>query len=258
MARKYSTRSRKSGRRYRRRRSSMYNKKKYKTKSFRRAVKRVVLRMAETKSTEELILNNVNFNSAIDGTADLYNVWPTLTLGTGGNARVGEKVLARGLRIHGVMRWIPNALFPTVPGIVDLFVIEDRREKDSNEPFTDEYQFLCANNNAPTYYDGSFLNRGRQIWGERYRVVAKRSVKMQLDQYGDPDVQHDNESVLYKPFKIDIKLNKLLNYSYQTGGRPQNSKYFLCVGYSLYDGSVDVNTTKLAVSANVRMWYKDI
>lgn len=265
MARKYTKRSRKSGGRYRRRRSSLYNKKKYKSKGFRRAVKRVVLRMSETKTIEEATIANVNFNSQIDGTGDLYPVFPTLALGTGSNARVGEKVLCRGLRIHGVLRWqlVNEAVYGAqVPGIVDIFVVEDRREKDSNEAFTDEYNFLCANNNAPTFYDGDFITRGRPVWSERYRIVAKRSVKMQIDNTSVTSVgtngQMDNESVLYKPFKIDLKLNKLLNYSYATGGRPQNAKYFMCAGYSLYDGSIDVTALRLNVKANTRMWYKDI
>lgn len=253
MARKYRKYSRKFGGRTRRRRISMYRKKKYASRAFAKRVMKVVYKHSETKSIEATLLNTT-FNSAIDNTTDMYNILPAIAVGGASTARIGEKVLCKGITVTGVARWTP--LGDGEPGTAYIFVLEDKRDKNTNLNVTDQFNFLLGNSNQAVNFDGTFPTALRPMFSERYRLLAKRVFKFQYDQGTSLT---DNASELYKAFKIKIRRrNMIFNYDGATLSFPQNKRIMLCAGYCRQDGVVDVLDTRLAITANVRMWYKDL
>lgn len=101
-------------RRYRKSRSYISKRKavrKQKKSNFTRAVKKVISTIAEDKMayfnfspTDTLTL----FNSGISGAADMCQVIPNISQGTGDSNRLGDQIRIKNLNIKGYIRLTPK------------------------------------------------------------------------------------------------------------------------------------------------------
>lgn len=235
------------------------------SKSFAKKVQAIVSKNAETKQAFGN-LQNVAFNSGISGSADNYQVLPSINQGTADNSRIGDQIRAKSLTIKGAIVYNPSVgtygTYYNARIACRLFIVMPKNLQDyastngapgwqnwllkkggTTSGFTGALSDLWApvNTDAITcYYDKIFYLNGT------YQQTAAGSTQLL-------------GSTKFFTKKFNLR-NKLLRYdsSIGSGLTPTNWAPTLLLGYAFMDGSSPSSlTTSVTLSYDSVFDYED-
>lgn len=251
-----------------------------KKSNFTRAVKKVISSIAEDKQayfnfspTDTLVM----FNSGISGAADMCQVIPNISQGTGDANRLGDQIRVKGLNIRGYIRLTPKvqsgtfANEPKISNVMCRLMVVSVKSLQSypaaiNQPgyltsllkkgnTTVAYTGLLSDNFCPlnsdvftTHYDNTFYLT------QDYDLLSTTGT------YVNSPVGISTKDTI-KFFNINLKCkDKIVKYDSVNGGiQPTNLGYFLIMGYTYLDGSnPDTLNTQVGMEYISTMRFEDL
>lgn len=228
-------------------------------KSIRNIAVKSVMKKAETKQVSQL--NNINFNSSIDSTAEFYSLIPGVAQGNGDAQRIGQKITANYLKIKGFMSYEIQSLLPAsnnLPIYVDIFIFSDKIQKSMNQPaYTSK---ILNNSGTMVNYSGIGMNSCLPFNTEDFKLVKR--IRKKLSYAWAPGNTStgiiDQTAPVFGRFSCNIPV-KGKQFDYETSGAvlPQNVNYWMAVGFTQYTDTVQT-ATPLKVQWCSTLYYKDL
>lgn len=256
------------------RKSSALRKRSYKKSTkisapVRSYVNRAIRRNEETKfSSNQYSLTA--FNSSISNSADLTIVLPTVSVGTGQNDRIGNKIRPIRLEITGYVCYYTNATTGNNDARMlgaRLFCFQDKTTRSyANNIYN--YHLLNLGGTSNTF-TGTPLNWVSPHNSEQFTFYADKKMTIMkpwgLTNNSTPTVSNaitGMDKSMFHPFKIVLtqkQLPAVLNYDQTDSlGYPTNFAPYLALGYcDLMGVSPDSVTNQLVMEWNSTLYYKD-
>jgi len=232
-------------------------------------VNRMVRRNEETKySSNQYGLTA--FNSGINSAADLITLLPQITVGTGQNNRIGNKIRPVRMEVTGYFVYYTNSASSYSDARLlgaRLFCFQDKTSKAYSNAIAN-YQILNLGGSSNNF-TGTALNWVSPHNSEQFKFFYDKRMKI-LKPFGltnntTPSATNaitGMDSSLFHPFKIVLTqkdLPAVLQYD-QTDdlAYPVNFSPYLALGYcDLLNTSADTTTTQIAMEFNCTLYYKD-
>ena len=232
-------------------------------------VNRVIRRNEETKiSSNQYTLTA--FNSSISTTGDLITLLPTVSVGTGQNDRIGNKIRPVRLEITGYVTYGTGSLGANQDARMlgaRLFVFQDKATKSYANGIYN-YHLLNLGGTSSTF-TGTQMNWVSPHNNEQFKFFAdKKMVIMKPFGYTNNATPSTSNAItgmdksLFHPFKIVLTskdLPAVLQYD-QTDSLayPTNFSPYISLGYcDLLGATADTSTTQLQMEFNATLYYKD-
>lgn len=256
--RRFGARNRRQQRRMRttQRRIRRQNRNNAKQAGLVRFIKQVISKDAEKKSKTDII-TITNFNSAISSSAEVYSMFPDVSVGTNSYTRIGDTIRATYLKIAGYIKISNTATMPQ-PKYAFMYFLEDKRVKDNMSGSTN--QFLNYNG-APTAFDGTMATAFLPIDTTRFTVVKKIVIKL-TQNYAAGSTQNglvDQEGALMRYFSVKVPMKgRLLRYdSNGVATLPENANLVWACGYLNYNNTIDFSLQDVTVQLQKTLYYRD-
>jgi len=225
------------------------------------AVKRMISGAQETKFNTAGSLN-VNFNSAIASTAEIYNCIPSIQQGTDSFNRIGQTVKPTRLECNW---WIShNDVDRSGNMVVQLFVLRHKTFKSfaSVVAGANMAELLTQGDQGYTGYTGLIQQTSLPVNTEQFTVVKRYTIPIEknVGRLQD-DVTAGNAPNTGKVWKHIKAVFKLPTLKYDEGAAavdPNNQALFWCLGYAHPDGTGPNNLYQdIQVSTAMNLYYKD-
>lgn len=239
------------------------------SKPVRSYVNRAIRRNEETKfSTNQYGLTS--FNSGISSTGDLVTVLPQISVGTGQNNRIGNKIRPVRLEITGYVIYYAAAVGTYNDARMlgaRLFCFQDKTSR-SYANGINNYQLLNLGGSSNNF-TGTALNWVSPHNSAQFKFFADRKMKI-LKPFGltnnttpsSTNAITGMDSSMFHPFKIVITqkdLPAVLTYD-QTDdlAYPVNFSPYISLGYcDLMGAGADTTNAQLSMEFNATLYYKD-
>lgn len=235
------------------------------SKAFVKKVKAIIHKQTETKLatwTQPF----TSYNSGINATGDIGNVLPSIALGTGDNARIGDQIRAQKMEIRGHLIMNQYNNYSSARIGVRIMVVQPKNLNDYNTVFTNTNNWLS-----------NLLKRGGVSVGftglvaDLYSDINTDAVTKYVDKVvfmkspylpaGNTNTVQDLDHQTCKFFRATFNLrNKLLKYEANVSGgiQPTNFSPCLIIGYAHLDGSAaDTVNTQVSAQWNTNLYYED-
>lgn len=236
-------------------------------------IKSVVKTDVEDKKAY-LVSNNSNltyFNSGINSTADMLQIFPNITQGTDSNNRIGREVIAKRLSIKGYVRLDSNTSFNdyALSQVVCRMMIVSLKSKPNYNDATSTSTPLGAlllKGGTTTNFTGVLSDINASINTDVWTVHSDRKFYLSQDALIQPSGAGATSQAIdtrnaIKFFNIPIRCrNKKLKYDYNisSGILPVNYGPILLLGYSFLNAtSPDVVSARVGLHFETRFDYED-
>lgn len=236
-------------------------------------IKSVIHQQAEDKKAY-LTSNNSNltyFNSGINSTADMLQVFPNINTGTNSNERIGREIIAKRFNIKGYVRLDTNTTFNdyALPQVLCRMMIVTLKNKPNYTDATSSSTPLGAlllKGGTTTNFTGILSDINAEINTDVWTVHSDRKFYLSQDALIQPagssaTSQAVNTSRAVKFFNIPIRCkNRKLQYDYNisSGLLPVNYGPILLLGYSFLNAtSPDVVSARVGLHFETRFDYED-
>lgn len=232
-------------------------------------VNRTIRRNEETKmSTNQYGLTA--FNSGISTSADLITVLPAVTVGTGQNDRIGNKIRPIRLEITGYVSYYTDSIASNNDARMigaRLFCFQDKTNR-SYANTINNYNLLNLGGTSNTF-TGTALNWVSPHNNEQFTFFTDKKMLIQKP-FGLTNVVSPSSTVsitgmdksLFHPFRIVLTQKQLpAVLQYDQGDNlsyPTNFAPFMALGYSdLMNKTPDTATTQVVMEFSATLYYKD-
>lgn len=235
----------------------------YKSKSFAKAVQRIVHKDVESKSAYNQQYS-INFNSGINSSGDALQILPNIAQGTADNARIGDQVRAQKLRVKGFVT--SNLTYQSYSNCrlgIRVMIVQPKMYQD--------YATIIA---QAAVWMGTLLKKGGTTTGftgivpDLMADINTDAITKYYDKVFYVNTPYVATSVgdlaTYNSVKFFSKTlnlrNKLLRYdsSINSGLTPVGYNPVMLVGYVHLDGSSpDTITTQVTMSCDSYLDYED-
>jgi hypothetical protein len=225
------------------------------------AIKKIVAGTMETKFNSAGS-NNINFNSAIASTSEIYNCIPGIQQGTDSFNRVGGTVKPTRLECNW---WISHQdVARSGNMVVSLFVLRHKtyRSFASVVAGANMNELLTRGDQGYIGFQGYVQQCSLPVNSEQFTVVKRYNIPIEknVGQLQDDvtDGNAPNTGRVWKHIKAVFKL-PTLKYDEGAGvADPNNQALFWCLGYAHPDGTAP-NTLyqDIQVSTAMNLYYKD-
>lgn len=229
-----------------------------KRKSMVNLIRSVINKEAQTKYCNT-VSSQINFNSSIDSTAEMYPVFPQLAIGyQNDKSRVGNEIKPMKLQIKGLVKITNTATMPQ-PKYAYIYFLEDKHQKDATLGASSS--FFLSDGGTPTQFTGTWATASLPVDTNHFRLI--RRIRVRLTQnFASGSTQNgvvDPNGTIYREFTFNIPMKRrILKYDNSgTSVLPNNLNYVWCCGYQNYDGAVDIALQNVTVQINSLMWFKD-
>lgn len=236
-------------------------------------VKRLIFKNKE-KSMAVRTQSLTEFNGSIDSMADVYNLYPTVSQGTGEVQREGNSIRATHLHVRGhiqidpadlatVWNSVTNPIAGVPPLYVTIFILRNKIRKNYADFSAADLNILDLGQSYGQF-DGTVANSYAPINKDRYQLLYRKVCKLTAPYVSNTNgamtgVAFPNE--LVRLFSKTIKLNKVLKYAEDDtqGTYPMNDNLIMCIGYSnTFSGTVDnLTTTKVKAQWQSRLYFTE-
>lgn len=235
-------------------------------KVFTKAVQRIIHKDVETKQAFAS-LPSTAFNSGITAVGDIQNLVPTITNGTGDNARIGDQIRGIKMVTKGAIVYSPSlgsfGSYANSRLAVRLMVIQPR--------YMSDYATIYANFSS---WSNALLKKGGTTTGfsgtlsDLWAPINSDAIIKYYDKIHYIQGPYERTAVggyqmlgSTKFFNISLKMrNKLLRYdaNVSTGLQPTNYAPVLLCGYTHLDGSSpDTTSTAIVLQFDTIFSYED-
>lgn len=228
-----------------------------------KAVQKLISSNEETKFQSAGSLN-INFNSAISSTAEIYNCIPSVNQSTGGTSyeRVGQAIKPTKLECNW---WIShNDVARSGNMVVSLFVLRHKTYKSfaSVVAGANMGELLTKGSQGLAGFTGYIQETSLPVNHEQFTVVKRYTLNINknvgLLQDDVTTGNSPNTPASHRHVKAVFKLPKLL---YDDGAGvtdPNNQGLFWCLGYAHPDGTgPNVVNQDIQVSTAMNLYFKD-
>lgn len=221
-------------------------------------IKKEIRKEAEKKFVAQS-QSEVNFNSAISSTGEMYNVLPEIVVGNDSYQRNGDEINPTYLILDYQIRITATASLPQ-PKIAYIFIIEDLLQRNSN--FSSTSNFLQSGDSLDvTNFDGTWATAMLPVDTSRFKLIKKLKVKLtQNVMAGSTQTQYidnDGKATLIKNVRVRVPMSGKLNYPDSSYVLPQNRNILWCAGYVNYSQAVDVALADVAIKCNKKLYFRD-
>jgi len=245
------------------------------TRALTTAIQRVVNRNVETKyvcyrpyNNASGLLNNTNFTSAINTSAEAYALIPPITIGSGDHQRDGNVIAPTSLTVKG---WVSIAANEANSWLcdVDIYILRHKAIRDVayETQLGNLGDLLNSGNGLNVGYDGSWTNSAFPINTSTYTLVKHKKIRL-TKAYGDQQTYLSggnptsvaNYSVcpFQRNFSIKVRMPKTLKYKNDTDTTPSMDYPFMVIGFNSptnLDASQTLN--RIQATATTHLYYKD-
>lgn len=194
----------------------------------------------------------VQFNGQIDSAADAYGLLPSIMLGTGDNARIGNRITPRGLLVTLNVYMSTDAGSPPGTTLLPRIIVAAQKSTNGYQPAASvDFARLLDWGQGEHDFTGTLADYRSPINRDAFHVYKDIKTKISI---GNGD---ENMNVISKTYKFWIPCPKTLNYV-DTQNYPQNFAPFICLGYARADG-VAPNPGYLGVTMDwtTTLYYED-
>jgi len=233
------------------------------TAAFSKKVKKVMNSMAEVKQAYKQDFG-VNFNSGIDSAGDVRFVLPAITNGVFDNARIGDQIRGRSLRIKGVIT--SNLTFQAYSNCrlgIRMMVVQPKTllGQGAITAFATTWlNSLLKKGGTTVHFAGNtpdlFADLNKEIVTVMYDKVYYVNTPYMVSSVGNAPTVNST-----KFFDISMPLrNKIIRYdsAIDAGITPTNFNPVLLLGYCHLDGSgPDVVSTQVSLTFDTIFNYSD-
>lgn len=221
-----------------------------------RRVRSIVNSMEETK--QKTTTYTISFNSGISNVSEIYNIIPTLALGTDSTNRIGSKVQPMWLKVCMIMKYNTGGA-SNLPIHPAMFCLIDKNQRDSNSSFSSAN--ILNNSGTPTTFDGTWSNSKLPVDTESFKLVKRKHFRLALNYApgGTSTSITDPNEPVWREYAFKINLRKYCRQFDYNGSNtaPSNFNLGLCMGYSRLDDVVDLVATPLVVMFQSTLYFKD-
>lgn len=252
------------------------------SKALTKAVESIIHKQAETKESYTTSGNSlVLFNSPINFSTDVQEIFPSVNVGDGDNARTGDQIRAQSLTIKGFLNM---GILSDVNNVnnrriaIRLMVIQPRRYTnypDIKANITSWSPTLLKKGGGTVGYTGVLTDMYAPInsdaiikYFDKTYIMSQSYLYQRFDSYSGGTTVNTNIAAAtdvyrtIKPFTINLKLrNKLLRYddSISSGLLPTNYCPCMLIGYTHLDGSsADQTNTQVGLMFESFLKYEDM
>jgi len=231
-----------------------------------RVVKRVLSRIAETKSVQQYNYGTtlVPTSSAAFDTTNVIRLGPWNTTmpinqGTGAGNRVGNKITTKNLTIRGAVIPLPYNVTtnPTPrPMLVTLYFFYDKQNPNSVPTPQSNADFFQNGNGAATF-DSDLIDNMAPVNSDRYRVFTKRTLKVGWANYESmtgtstpfwPSAggMSNNDFKMLGRFKVNLRkyFPKIVKYNDTFTGSPTIRSVYMMTLVNWADGNPMASTAQ--------------
>ncbi len=195
------------------------------------------------------------FNTSITSSGDLNYLLPTINQGTGSYNRIGTKIKIKKLVVRGHLIWEGTSTSGFQKIGARLMVIKSKKVPNSDvSSVASELNYLLeAGGGSYQTFNGEVGDLHTPVNKKAFAVA--RDKKHYMYQQG---ASADDLSRSVKFFTMDIKQarNKIINYEFESG-TPTNWGWYLCIGWSLLDGTTSVSPTNMSMEYVVDCEFED-
>lgn len=247
--------------------------------TFEKKVKAVISSQTETKQAYFSTGDSLTlFNSGINSGADMFQVLPSISIGSADNQRIGDQLNGKTLNIRGYMRLTPKAATGTVTNdpkisnvVCRLMVLSLKQCSNYGLAVNQASQLtaLLKKGGTTTAFTGALSDIYAPINTDIFTCHHNSVHYLTQDYvfvpsstggtYVNAPVAMDVKDTV-KFFNIPLKVKKLMKYEVtcDAGIRPTNYGAFLCMGYSYLSGdSPDVVNTQVGLQFISTFNYED-
>lgn len=225
------------------------------------AVKRLIAGQQETKFNTAGTLN-VNFNSTISSTGEIYNCIPGVQQGPDSFNRIGQTIKPTRLECNW---WISHQdVNRTGNMVATLFVLRHKtyRSFASVVAGANMGQLLTQGDQGYTGYTGLIQQTSLPVNSEQFTVVKRYVIPIEknyglMNDDGTTGVS-PNTGRCWKHIKAVFKLPTLKYDEGSAAVDPNNQGLFWCLGYAHPDGTgPNLVNQDIQVSTAMNLYYKD-
>lgn len=258
-------------RNYRASKKSRYTSKSKVAKPMLAAVKRALVRTAETKYVSAQY--DLSFNSTVGSSGECYPLCPTVSQGVDDYQRLGDKIRGKYLIIRGKVQY-NNSFLDTAgtqfipPSTCRVMILSQNNIKVSSDVSSraDVAHLLKDNVGTGTArpYSGGQYDNLAPINKDLFRVHLDKKVKLNwinhqvvLTDTG-VSISHDVGNDRTKYFYCKIPINRNMKFDDGTGNYPNSFAPFLCFGAVCDDGAAPwTASTPFHVSFTSTLYFTD-
>lgn len=249
-------------------------------------LRRVAVRRAKPEvKTQIKELNCQGFNSGITTASDCFDVFPTITQGTGESNRLGNKIQVKSLTLKcrvsfyssnsDTVSMTGSALTTPQPDatiLADWFLWRDKRFSCANtaidnynislnQPFN---QWLQGPGGTTYPYNGSTVRGLYPINTERISIAKRKKMQFRpaltiLSTTATQGVLGNGPTCPTRDFTVSVPLKgKIMKFGTDADALPNNSPYMVSLGYAHADGAIpDEINTRMNMSIVAILKYYD-
>lgn len=235
-------------------------------------VRRQLVRYAEKKLAGVNL--DLSFNSTIGSSSECYPLLPTITEGTAGNQRIGNKIRPKYLIVKGKIQY-NNSFLDTAgtqfipPCTVRAMILTQKSVRYSGAVSTDvDVSHLLKDNigtDVARSYSGTQYDNLAPINTELFNVIMDKKIKFNWINHQvvltDPGVSisHDSGNDRTKYFYCKVPVPANLYFDDGSGNYPNNFAPFFCFGSVMDDGSSPwTASTPYHVTIQSALYYTDV
>lgn len=205
---------------------------------------------------------NINFNSTISSTAEVYNCIPSIEQGTDSFNRIGQTVKPTRLECNW---WVShNDVERSGNMVVRLYVLRHKtyRSFASVVAGANMGELLTQGDQGYTGYDGLIQQHSLPVNSEQFTLVKAYDIPIEknvgLLQDDATAGNAPNTGRVWKHIKAVFKLPTLKYDEGAAAVDPNNQALFWCLGYAHPDGTApNVVYQDIQVSTAMNLYYKD-
>lgn len=195
---------------------------------------------------------NVQFNAQIDSVYDAYGLLPTIPLGTGDNARIGNRITPRGLLVQANVYITPDTTLPYGTVLMPRIICFSQKSTNGFQPgISVDFTRLLDHGQGEHAFLGDLASYKDPINTDSFKVYKDIKTRICL---GNGDA---NPNVISKTFKFWVPCPKTLLYD-DGQTYPQNFAPFICVGFATGQGFITPpESTFLTMDWTTTLYYED-
>lgn len=237
-------------------------------KAVTKVVKRVLSRTTEVKHVGQNVVDAA-FNSTISAASECYPILPSVTEGTDGHQRIGDRIKPRYLIVKGHLQYDHGFMGNFAPpSTVRVLMLTQKNIKTSSDVSSrvDVDHLLKDNIGTDTgrAYTGSMFDNLAPINKDTFNVLMDRKFKMLPQLYeGLGNTQDTNTKTLsgtqrtYTFYK-KIKCPATLYFDDGNGNQANNFAPFVCLGAVTDDGSGPFSvSTPYHLTVQAELYFTD-
>lgn len=217
-----------------------------------RLVKKMIHRNMENKLAGTQY--GVQFNAQINSAGDAYGLLPSISNGTGDNARVGNRINPRGLLVTVQVYITDTSLIPPSTVFLPRILVLQQKSQTGYQPgLSVDFSKLLDHGQGEGSFTGDLMSYRSPINTDCFHVYQDIKTKLCLGN-GNGD---ENPNIISKVFKFWVPCPKTLLYG-DAQQYPQNFAPFITMGYATGQNVVTPpESTFVTMDWTSTLYYED-